>query len=209
MDERTECIFRLLRTVYPEPKTELVFQNNFQLLVAVMLSARCTDKRVNIVTSSLFAVANNAYELANLPIETIERIIYSCGFYREKAFNIQSAARDICERFNGEVPDDFSDLLSLRGVGRKTANVVMAVGFSKPALAVDTHVFRLSNRLGITNASTPLECENKLTATIDSSLWDTYHHLLILHGRYVCKSHKPRCSECAVLNLCPYDKKNI
>lgn len=205
---QVEEIFDILVAKFGQAKCELDFNNNFQLLVAVILSARCTDKRVNQITKSLFVKYRDAKDLANASVEELEKDIYSCGFYKNKAKNLIAMAKDLVERFNGEVPDDYDDLISLAGVGRKTANVVMFVGYKKPAIAVDTHVFRVSNRLGVVAAKTPLECELALQKAIDKSKWGDFHHLLVLFGRYACPSRSPKCENCELKTYCNYYKKN-
>lgn len=185
---------------------ELNFNNNYQLLVAVILSARCTDKRVNIITKDLFEHYKTPQDMANANIDELQKEIYSCGFYRNKAKNLVLMAKDLCERFDGIVPSNYQDLVSLAGVGRKTANVVMYVGFGIPAIAVDTHVFRVSNRLSLVNAKTPLECELALQKQMDKSSWGSFHHLLVLFGRYVCTSRSPACVDCEFRTKCPYYK---
>ena len=202
MSKQVEKIFETLKNKFGQAKCELEFSNNFELIVAVILSARCTDKRVNIITKSLFKKYPDASALANANLEELEKDIYSCGFYKNKAKNLKLMAKDLVDRFNGEVPDGYDDLISLAGVGRKTANVVMFVGYKKPAIAVDTHVFRVSNRLGIVNAKTPLECELALQKSIDKSKWGDFHHLLVLFGRYNCPSRSPKCEMCELKNFC-------
>lgn len=192
---------------------ELNFHNNFQLIVAVILSARCTDKRVNMVTQSLFEHYKTPQDLAQADVEELSKEIYSCGFYRNKAKNLVLMARDLCERFSGVVPDNYQDLVSLAGVGRKTANVVLYVGFGVPTIAVDTHVFRVSNRLALVHAKIPLECELSLQKQVDKSSWGKFHHLLVLFGRYICSSRSPACSDCEFKTKCPYfeakSKENV
>lgn len=192
---------------------ELDFRNNFQLIVAVILSARCTDKRVNVVTQSLFEHYKTPQDLAQADVEELSKEIYSCGFYRNKAKNLVLMARDLCERFSGVVPNNYQDLVSLAGVGRKTANVVLYVGFGVPTIAVDTHVFRVSNRLALVHAKTPLECELSLQKQVDKSSWGKFHHLLVLFGRYICSSRSPACSDCEFKTKCPYfeakSKENV
>lgn len=209
MNKRTKEIFDALMLRFSAPKTELNFRNNFELLVSVVLSARCTDKRVNIITKTLFEKYPTPLALSQAPIQDVETIIYSCGFYKNKAKNLHLLSNDLVTRFGGEVPSEYSDLVSLAGVGRKTANVVGFVGFQKPAIAVDTHVFRVSNRLALAPSKTPLECELLLQKQVDKPLWGTFHHLLVLFGRYVCKSQNPKCSECEFTHLCSYYKENV
>lgn len=207
MDKRVSQIITILSEQFPDAKSELRFSTPYELLIAVILSAQCTDKRVNIITKDLFIVANTPAKMAALSIEEIEEIIKSCGFYHNKARFIKSASEDILYRFGGTVPDNLEDLQTLKGVGRKTANVVYAVAFGGQAIAVDTHVFRVSNRLGIVDAKTPFEAEKQLMQAIDKELWADSHHYILLHGRYVCKSARPLCEQCRLQNLCPYFAK--
>lgn len=207
MDKRVWQIITILSEQFPDAKSELSFSTPYELLIAVILSAQCTDKRVNIITKELFKVANTPAKMATLSIEEIEEIIKSCGFYHNKAFFIKSASEDILYRFNGSVPNNLQDLQTLNGVGRKTANVVYAVAFGGQAIAVDTHVFRVSNRLGIVDAKTPYEAEKQLMRAIDKELWSKSHHYILLHGRYVCKSARPLCQQCKLQSLCPYFAK--
>lgn len=208
MDKRTNEIYDLLNSRFERAECELVFSNHYELIVAVILSARCTDKRVNIITKDLFKKYPDAHSLANANVDELQKDIYSCGFYKNKSKNLISMAKDLCERFNGIVPDNYADLLSLAGVGRKTANVVMSVGFDIPAIAVDTHVFRVSNRLSLVKAKTPLQCELSLQKTIDKDKWGYVHHLLVLFGRYVCSSQRPHCKDCELKKYCNYYKDN-
>ena len=203
-------IFDYLNELYPNPQCELNYNSNFELLVAVMLSAQCTDKRVNAVTEKLFKKASMPAEFAKMPQEELEKEIYSCGFYRNKAKNIISASKDIVNRFNGEVPENIEDLTSLAGVGKKTANVVVSVAFGGDAIAVDTHVFRVSHRLGLSNSKTPEKCQLDLENKIPKALWSKFHYQLVLFGRYKCKAIKPECEECGLKEVCRfYKEKNL
>lgn len=205
----TQKILDTLAKDFPNAKSELDFNSPFQLLVAVILSAQCTDKRVNLVTPRLFEVAPDAKTLAQLPQEKIEEIIHSCGFYHSKATYLKLMSQDIVNRFGGEVPNNIDDLRTLAGVGRKTANVVYAVGFGGQAIAVDTHVFRVSNRLGIANAKNVLDTEKQLMQAIPRAQWADSHHYLLLHGRYVCKAQNPQCQRCSVKDFCKHYKENV
>ena len=202
--ERNDQIISILRKVITEPVCELNFRNNFELLIAVILSAQCTDKRVNLVTKELFQKYNTPNKLANANIKDIEKIIYPCGFYKNKSKNIIECSKQLVEKFAGEVPSDMDELTSLSGVGRKTANVVRAVGFKIPALAVDTHVFRVSNRLGLANSDKVEIVENQLMNNLDKSDWIDVHHMLILFGRYYCKAISPKCNNCPLKEFCNY-----
>jgi endonuclease-3 len=193
----------ILEKSYPNAVTALEYRNEFELLVAVILSAQCTDVRVNMTTPALFAKYPTPQKLARARPEAVEKIIKSCGFFRMKAKNIIACARDLVERFGGRVPREREDLESLAGVGRKTASVVMAAAFEEPALAVDTHVFRVAHRLGITLGKTPRQVEEDLTAIVPANKWGDAAHWLILHGRAICKAPTPQCSHCPVNELCP------
>ncbi len=205
--DRTSEIFERLKNKYPAAKCELGYDTPFELLVAVILSAQCTDKRVNEVTKTLFAKANTPEQFAQMEQSELEKEIYTCGFYRNKAKNIIAASKDICEKFGGRVPSDISDLLSLDGVGRKTANVVLNVAFGQPTIPVDTHVFRVSHRLALSDGKTPDDVEADLNNVVPDKYKPLAHHLLIFHGRYCCKSQRPDCGNCPLTDLCvEYDK---
>lgn len=204
----TQQILTQLAEDFPNAASELHFNSPYELLVAVILSAQCTDKRVNQITPALFNAAPTPNEMADLPVEQIEQLIRSCGFYHSKAAYLKDMSRDLVERFGGQVPSGLKDLQSLKGVGRKTANVVYAVAFGGQAIAVDTHVFRVSNRLGITNASNVLDTEKQLMQAIPADKWADSHHYILLHGRYVCKSQRPLCGGCSVKQYCKYYKEH-
>ena len=206
--EEAKVIFNILKQRFPKLVCELNFENHYQLIVAVILSAQCTDKRVNQVTPQLFAKYPNVKELANADIEELKDIIRSCGFFNNKSKNLISMAKDVVSKYDGNIPSEFESLVSLSGVGRKTANVVMSVGFGKNAIAVDTHVFRVSNRLGI-NSKNPLECEKKLQKLFNQNDWTDLHYMLVLFGRYVCKAIKPDCKNCELKEFCHFYQKNI
>ncbi|HEY8298462.1 MAG TPA: endonuclease III [Candidatus Baltobacteraceae bacterium] len=193
----------ILERRYPNAVTALQFTNPFELLVAVILSAQCTDARVNLTTPALFKKYPTPAKLAKAKQEDVEAIVKSCGFFRMKAKNIISAARDLAEKFAGEVPSAREELESLAGVGRKTANVVMSVAFEEAAFAVDTHVFRVSHRLGLTLAATPRGVEEDVTKLVPREKWRHAHHWLILHGREICKAPVPLCGNCPLNELCP------
>ncbi len=197
-----EIIINKLDGYHKEAVCELDFGSVYELLVAVILSAQCTDKRVNIVTKDLFAVANTPVEMLKLGSERLEKIILPCGFYRNKAKNILGASEKILSDYGGEVPSTLEELIKLPGVGRKTANVVYAVGFGGDAIAVDTHVFRVSRRIGFSKGVTPLEVEEDLMRIIPKDKWSKTHHLLIHQGRYVCSSRMPKCDVCPIADEC-------
>ena len=199
---------RLLGQTYAGARAALHYTSAYELLVAVILSAQCTDERVNKVTEQLFREHNTPASMLTLSQEQLEGYIYSCGLYRSKAAHILSASRDIVEKFAGQVPEDFAALRSLAGVGQKTANVVSAVWFEKDAIAVDTHVFRVSNRLGLAHANTPLKTEEQLKKVIPQSDWSKAHHWLIWHGRKVCHAQKPDCVHCPLAGVCDEYAKN-
>lgn len=193
--------------MHPDAQCELKHHSTFELLVSVILSARCTDKRVNIITKDLFKVANTPEQMANMPIEELERYIYSCGFYKAKARNIHNMSAKIVQL--GYVPDKVNELVSLPGVGIKTASVMQSVAYNRPAIAVDTHVHRVSNRLGIVYTKRPEDTQKQLEQQFDESLWSQLHHLLIFHGRYICKSQNPDCNRCILNEICEwYKQKN-
>lgn len=196
----------ILERTYPSPETALEYENEFQLLVAVILSAQTTDARVNMTTPALFAKYPTPEKLARARQADVERIVRSTGFFRMKAKNIIACARDIVERFGGRVPHEREGLESLAGVGRKTASVVMAAAFDEPALAVDTHVFRVAHRLGLTLGTTPRQVEEDLTKLVPPNKWGDTTHWLILHGRAICKAPTPQCPRCPVNALCPTPK---
>lgn len=196
-----------LEKLYPDARPALHYATPYELLVAVILSAQCTDERVNKVTAELFKKYNTPQAMLTLSQEELERYIFSCGFYRNKAKHILSASRDIVEKFGGQVPGDHALLKTLAGVGQKTANVVYAVAFGGDAIAVDTHVFRVANRLGLAHASTPEKTELQLNEAIPRNEWSRAHHWLIYHGRRVCHSQRPNCAECTLKELCEYYNK--
>lgn len=205
-DTRRE-IFRRLAVAIPSPTTELVHSSTFELLIAVILSAQATDKGVNIATAKLFPVANTPQKILDLGIEGLESFIKTIGLYRSKAKNVMATCRLLVDKFGGEVPDTRESLESLPGVGRKTANVILNTAFGHPTIAVDTHIFRLGNRIGLAPGKTPLEVEQKLVKTTPKEYLHDAHHLLILHGRYVCVARKPKCRDCVIHDLCEYKAK--
>ena len=196
-----------LQRLYPDAKPALHYTTTYELLVAVVLSAQCTDERVNKVTEVLLKEHSTPETMLMLTQKQLEEYIFSCGFYRMKAQHILSASKDILEKFNGEVPNTVEDLMSLAGVGKKTANVVYSVAFGGAAIAVDTHVFRVSNRLGLAKGNTPEKVEEDLCKAIPKNDWSKAHHWLIYHGRRVCHSQRPACEECTLSHLCDDYKK--
>lgn len=196
-------ILNFLNTQFPDAKCELDYSTPYQLLVAVILSAQCTDKRVNIVSKELFKVAPTPEKMLELGEERLKKIIHSCGFYNNKAKSIISATKSIINDYNGQVPSNMEQLSSLSGVGRKTANVVLAEAFNTPTIAVDTHVLRVSKRLGLTaENSTPEKCEQELLKLIPASNQAKFHIQAVWFGRYFCKSLKPECENCKLKNIC-------
>jgi endonuclease-3 len=194
----------VLQQLYPNAQTELVFSSPWQLLVATLLSAQCTDKRVNLITPRLFARFPDPKQLAQASQEEVEQLIRDCGLYRTKARHLIQTAQTLVERYGGVVPNSLDDLMQLPGVGRKTANVVLANAFGVPAIAVDTHVFRVSHRLGWSQAKDPQGTERDLMALIPQPLWNQTHHWLIFHGRRVCRAVRPQCDGCALNSVCPH-----
>ncbi len=202
----TEIIDRLKRE-YGEPRTALRFKTPFELLVAVILSAQCTDERVNKITPALFERFPGPKEMANANVEEIEELVRSCSFFRNKAKSIHNAAKMIVDRFGGRLPDNMKDLIKLPGVARKTANVVLYNAFGKnEGIAVDTHVKRLSKRLGLTDQTNPVKIENELMEIVPKKYWGPITYLLIEHGRKVCKAKNPDCKNCILNDICPSAK---
>ena len=197
---------RILEETYRGAVPQLEFHSPFELLVAVILSAQCTDKRVNQVTQELFPLANTPEKILQLGQAELEKIIRPCGYFRSKAKYIVNTSKILLESYGGEVPADFDELLKLPGVGRKTANVVTSVAFKNPAIAVDTHVFRLANRMKLAEGNTPLEVERGLQKIIPREDWSDAHHWLIWHGREICKARNPKCGNCPLKKICPSAK---
>ena len=200
-------MFARFAALDPEPRTELKFRNPFTLLVAVVLSAQATDTSVNLVTPALFEAADTPEKMAALAEEDVRELIKTIGLYRNKAKNVIALSRKIVEEHGGQVPEKREDLEALPGVGRKTANVVLNVAFGQPTIAIDTHIFRVSNRTGLAPGKTPLEVEQTLERVIPDQYKLHAHHWLILHGRYVCKARKPECWRCHIRDLCAYKDK--
>jgi len=201
--EQVKKIFPVLNKVYPDAKTALRFKNPLELLIATILSAQCTDVRVNMVIKDLFRKYKSAVDWAKADTKDIESGIKSTGFYHNKAISIKGACTGIIERFSGEVPDTMEELLELPGVGRKTANVVLGNAFGKPAIACDTHVIRLSRRLGLSENRDAVKLEFDLAEIVPKKNWTLFSHLLILHGRNICKARKPDCANCPISKYCP------
>ena len=207
--EKRWKIFNALKNQIKEPKTELIYKNSFELLIAVILSAQTTDIQVNRVTKKLFKIAPDPGSLSELSLDKIESLINSIGLYKNKAKNIQHTSKLLITKYNSNVPQSRKELETLPGVGRKTANVILNTIFNQPVIAVDTHIFRLANRINLAKGKTPLEVETKLTRFMPDEFLIDAHHLLILHGRYVCKAQKPDCSSCCIYDFCEYKKKLI
>lgn len=207
--EKLKCkeLYNILIEDNPSPKGELIFSNPLECLIAVLLSAQCTDKRVNIVTKELFKKFKSASDYAVVDLDVLKGYINSINFYNNKAKNIKSLAESLVRKYNGKVPSTLEELASLNGVGRKTAQVVLVEAFNKPAVPVDTHIFRVCNRLGITtNAKNVAETENAIRNCFDEEVWANLHKLLVLHGRYICKAKKPDCENCKLKYIC---EKNL
>ncbi|EES49895.1 endonuclease III [Clostridium botulinum] len=205
MKVRTQKILDILKETYPDAKCELNYKTSFQLLVATILSAQTTDKKVNEVTQTLFEDYPDLDSFLKITNEELEQRIKQIGLYRNKSKNLILMFRQLKENFNGEVPETMEGITSLAGAGRKTANVVLSNAFGVPSIAVDTHVFRVSNRLGIANSENVLEVEMQLQKELPKSEWSLTHHLLIFHGRRCCTSRNPKCKECPLNNICKYD----
>jgi endonuclease-3 len=204
---KREEFFRRLAQAIPDPKSELDFSNPFELLVAVVLSAQATDKSVNLATAKLFPVANTPEKIAALGVEGLEPYVKTIGLYRGKAKNVVALSKLLLEKHGGEVPRAREALEELPGVGRKTANVVLNAAFGEPTIAVDTHVFRVSNRTGLAPGKDPLEVEQKLLKVVPKKYLQHAHHYLILHGRYTCVAKKPLCGKCPVYAQCEFKEK--
>ena len=202
-------IMKRLAELRPNPKSELEYQTPFELLVAVVLSAQATDKSVNLATRELYPVANTPEAIYKLGIEGLTPYIKTIGLYRNKAKHVIALCAKLIKEYDGQVPDDREALESLPGVGRKTANVVLNVAFGHPTIAVDTHIFRVSNRTGFAPGKTPEEVEKKLLKFVPEEFKKDAHHWLLLHGRYCCKAAKPECGTCPIADLCEFKKKNL
>jgi len=200
-------LFEKLQAVDPHPRTELNYSSNFELLVAVILSAQATDKSVNKATTKLYPVANTPRGILDLGLAQFKRYIKTIGLYNTKAANIMKTCKLLLERHKGQVPHDRAALEALPGVGRKTANVILNVAFGEPTIAVDTHIFRVANRTGLAPGKNVIEVEKNLLKNVPKAYRQHAHHWLILHGRYTCIARKPRCGSCVIYNLCEYQDK--
>lgn len=206
---RARKIFEILKAEYPDAKIALDFSNPFQLLIATILSAQCTDQRVNIVTKDLFKKYKSPKDFLSVSNEELEKDIFSTGFYKQKAKSIKDCCRELVEKYDGKVPNDFNELVKLPGVGRKTASVVAGNAFGIPAIAVDTHVRRLSNLLGFVDTDNPDKIEIRLKELLPENYWILSSHLLATHGRKVCIARRPKCGQCVIAKYCPSKKSNI
>ncbi len=202
-------IFRRFQQADPKPTTELVYHSNFELLIAVMLSAQATDISVNKATAKLFQVANTPEKILQLGENKLKSFIKNIGLFNTKAKNVLATCDILLNEHDGEVPRDRASLQALPGVGRKTANVVLNTAFGEPTIAVDTHIFRVSNRTGVANGSTPLAVEKKLLKLVPKEYQLDAHHWLILHGRYICQARKPHCTQCLIVDLCEFKSKEL
>ncbi len=202
-------IFKRLSAAIPKPETELEHSSNFELIIAVILSAQATDKGVNLATRKLYAVANTPKAIFKLGIEGLESHIKTIGLYHAKAKNVIACCKMLIEQHQSKVPDTRDALEALPGVGRKTANVILNTAFGQPTIAVDTHLFRLGNRIKLATGKNVLEVEKKYLKTIPKAFMQDAHHLLILHGRYTCTARNPKCGECCIVDLCEYKQKII
>lgn len=207
IEDKALIVLEKLKELYPEAKCELNFGNTFQLLVATVLSAQSTDKKVNEITAELFKQYRTPEDFLSMTQAELEEKIKKIGLYRNKAKNIIQMCQELIARFGGEVPDNMEDLVSLPGVGRKTANVVLSNGFGIPAIAVDTHVFRVSNRIGLAHSNNVDDTERQLMYSIPKDKWSLAHHLLIWHGRRICEARKPKCDICPITDDCDYFNK--
>lgn len=206
---KREAILKILEDSYSGTKTALNYNSPFELLIAVILSAQCTDERVNKITARLFPKFDTPEKMGALSQEEMEEQIRDCGLYHAKAKNILATCHMLVQEFDSKIPDNITTLMKLPGVGKKTANVVASIIYNVPAIAVDTHVFRVSHRLGLAKGADPLATEKELQKIIPMEKWSDAHHWFIWHGRKICKARKPLCTECAVLAECPYKEKNM
>lgn len=205
--EQIALINRTLGDKYPSPKSELHYSTPFQLLVATMLAAQATDKKVNVITSELFKISPDAESMSRMELDRLKTIVRSINYFNTKAKNILAASKILVESHNGEVPGTREELENLPGVGRKTANIVLSNAFGQPVMPVDTHVHRVSNRIGLVKTDKPRDTEDALVAILPEELVINFHHYLVLHGRYICKARKPLCPECPIREACNYPEK--
>jgi len=206
---QTLKLIQLLNHSIKNPETSLQFRNQFTLLTSVVLSAQCTDTNVNNVTKNIYKKYYTPIHFVNLGITKIKKMIKSIGLFNMKAKNLYNLSRILVEKHKSKVPNNFEDLINLPGVGRKTANVVLNAAFNKPTIAVDTHVFRVSNRTGLTKGKNPNQVEEQLLKILPNKYLRKAHHLILLHGRYICKSRNPLCTKCVVNKICLYKNKNV
>ena len=205
-----EKIIQILKETYPDAKCSLDFTNPFEMMVSVMLSAQCTDERVNKTTPDLFNKYNTPEKMAQISQSELEKIIHPCGFYKNKAKNIIAASKMLIEKYNGIVPNSIEELIKLPGVGRKSANVIMLEAFNDPSgIAVDTHAKRISNRIGFSKESEPEKIEKDLLKLFEKKYWYDVNHLLVWHGRGYCDARKPNCDECTINKYCDFYKKSL
>lgn len=204
-----EAVLKILEDTYNGTKTALNYNSPFELLIAVILSAQCTDERVNVITARLFPRLNTPEKMGALTQEQMEEEIRDCGLYHAKAKNILGTCHMLVEKFHSTIPSDIKTMMELPGVGQKTANVVASIIYNVPAIAVDTHVFRVSHRLGLAKGADPLATEKELQKAIPMEKWSDAHHWFIWHGRKICKARKPLCKECPLLAECPFKEKNL
>ncbi len=207
--EEIEEVINKLIDLYPDAKSELNYSNPFELLIATILSAQCTDVQVNKITKELFKEYKTPQDFLTLTEEELGKKIKSCGFYKNKSKHILATCELLLKNFDGKVPNTLEELMTLPGVGRKTANVVLSNAFGVPAIAVDTHVFRVSNRIGLADSSNVFDTEKDLMNNINKDMWSKTHHLLIFHGRRICKARNPICDKCPLTDYCFYFKEKV
>lgn len=209
MGKDTDSILKKLEKMHGRARIELIYSNPLELLISTILSAQCTDERVNRLTKTLFKKYKTIDDYLNVPIEELEEDIKPTGFYRNKARTIKNALREIKERFNGRIPEDIDGLVKIKGIGRKSANLIVGVAFKKPAIIVDTHVIRLSNRIGLTKNKDPEKIETDLRKILKEQDYTDFSLLLTLHGRYICKARRPECARCLIKEDCDYFRGGI
>lgn len=203
-------VIKKLKEYYPEAMCSLAFKTPFQMAIAVILSAQCTDERVNKITPSLFEKYGTPQAICNMEINDLEKIIYPCGFYKNKAKNIKAMVKEILEKYNGQMPNTMEQLMSLPGVGRKSANVIMLEAFNKPeGIAIDTHAKRIAKRVGFSKETTPEKIEKDILKLIPKEYYKDVNHLLVWHGRKICEARKPKCNECPIKEVCETNNSNI